>query len=308
MQDQKTPGIGKRTANVPTAIVGPNPLLCESLSRTLHESAFEIVGMAAHIEELKEPVLKLLPAQPTALLIIDARDRPADAVEQIELFRHSCPEGRIVVLANRCEPADVTSVFRSGANAYFSTIATCEDFIKSLELVMQGQTILPTEGISHLHSPGPSPSVDHTQVAERTAMPRGPGVSPHTVGTTESPGLSKQERHILRCLAEGSANKVIARDCKIAEGTVKVHVKAILRKIKVQNRTQAAIWALNNRSLVWPQGSGPSVAPDVNVKLASRTTSPTSKSYNLKRGRGSVSGRTHEIRCVAGTDVTVKTS
>ena len=307
MQDKKTPGVRKRRANVPTAIVGPNPLLCESLSRTLHDSAFEIVGMAPHIDELNEPVLKLLPAQPSALLIIDARDRPADAVDQIEFFRRSCPEGRIVVLANRCEPGDVTSVFRSGANAYFSTIATCEDFIKSLELVMQGQTILPSEGMSHLHNPGPVASIGSAQDAGRTVAPRR-AIPPHTVGTTEAPGLSKQEQHILRCLAEGSANKVIARDCKIAEGTVKVHVKAILRKIKVQNRTQAAIWALNNRSLVWSAGGGPSVAPDVNVKLASRTTSPPSKSYNLKRGRGSVSGRTHEIRCVAGTDVTVKTS
>ena len=307
MQDQKTPDDHKRNGNVPTAIVGPNPLMCESLSRTLQDSAFEIVGTASHIDELNEPILKLLPAQPTALLIIDARDRPADAIDQIELFRRSCPEGRIVVLANRCEPGDVTSVFRSGANAYFSTIATCDDFIKSLELVMQGQTILPSEGMSHLHNYEPSPS-DGAQTTARVAKRRSANNAPQTVGTTEAPGLSKQERHILRCLAEGSANKVIARDCKIAEGTVKVHVKAILRKIKVQNRTQAAIWALNNRSLVWAAGSGPSSAPDVNVNLASRTTGPASKSYNLKRGRGSVSGRSHEIRCVAGTDVTVKTN
>jgi two-component system nitrate/nitrite response regulator NarL len=48
---------------------------------------------------------------------------------------------------------------------------------------------------------------------------------------------------ILRCLMDGDSNKVIARKCDIAEATVKVHVKAILRKIKAKNRTQAALWA-----------------------------------------------------------------
>ena len=61
------------------------------------------------------------------------------------------------------------------------------------------------------------------------------------------PKLSAREKCILRCLLDGDANKVIARKFDIAEATVKVHVKAILRKIRVQNRTQAAIWAMNSR-------------------------------------------------------------
>jgi two-component system nitrate/nitrite response regulator NarL len=59
------------------------------------------------------------------------------------------------------------------------------------------------------------------------------------------PKLSAREKCILRCLLNGDANKVIARKVDIAEATVKVHVKAILRKIRVRNRTQAAIWAMN---------------------------------------------------------------
>ena len=52
----------------------------------------------------------------------------------------------------------------------------------------------------------------------------------------------------MRGLIEGESNKSIARKIDIAEATVKVHVKAILRKIRVQNRTQAAIWGMNNRA------------------------------------------------------------
>jgi two-component system, NarL family, nitrate/nitrite response regulator NarL len=58
--------------------------------------------------------------------------------------------------------------------------------------------------------------------------------------------LSDRELEILSCLASGDSNKIIARTCQIAESTVKLHLKSILRKIHVQNRTQAAIWALQN--------------------------------------------------------------
>jgi two-component system nitrate/nitrite response regulator NarL len=67
--------------------------------------------------------------------------------------------------------------------------------------------------------------------------------------------LSTQEKRILRYLVDGSSNKVIARKIDIAEATVKVHVKAILRKIRVHNRTQAAVWAINNNSFISTVGS-----------------------------------------------------
>jgi DNA-binding NarL/FixJ family response regulator len=62
------------------------------------------------------------------------------------------------------------------------------------------------------------------------------------------PRLSNREWQILSGLVKGHANKVIARDCNITEATVKVHMKSILRKIRVDNRTQAAVWALENGS------------------------------------------------------------
>ena len=58
--------------------------------------------------------------------------------------------------------------------------------------------------------------------------------------------LSRRELQILKCLADGDSNKLIARDLGISDATVKVHVKNILRKISATNRTQAAIWALNS--------------------------------------------------------------
>jgi two-component system nitrate/nitrite response regulator NarL len=69
---------------------------------------------------------------------------------------------------------------------------------------------------------------------------------PGTPALRNRPGLSEREAQILNGLVQGHANKVIARSCDITEATVKVHMKSILRKIQVANRTQAAVWALEH--------------------------------------------------------------
>ena len=64
--------------------------------------------------------------------------------------------------------------------------------------------------------------------------------------TSDVPSLSRREMLILRMLMQGASNKTIALKLVITESTVKVHMKAILRKLRLQNRTQAAIWARDN--------------------------------------------------------------
>ena len=73
----------------------------------------------------------------------------------------------------------------------------------------------------------------------------------------------------MRCLIESDSNKCIARKIDITEATVKVHIKAILRKIRVQNRTQAAIWGINNRPLARLIGNRPPLlSSDANQRSA----------------------------------------
>ena len=284
----------------PTAIVGANPLLRESLSRFLQKSSFNVAAQAARLDDLAP---EALPADRAILLIIDACDHPGGACAQIEQFRQAHPLGRIVVLANHCAPADMEQVLRSGANGYFATIATCDDFIKSLELVMGGQTVLPSEGLSSVllrragcaSAGGPEAAAPEAPAAANADVPR----------------FSARELYILRCLTEGSSNKVIARECEIAEGTVKVHVKAIMRKIKVQNRTQAAIWALNNRTVVWPCSAErhseepprerSAERPVINITLGTQKidTSMPEPLYAKASHK-----KQHSIRCVAEADAT----
>ena len=58
--------------------------------------------------------------------------------------------------------------------------------------------------------------------------------------------LSRREAEILKLIGAGAPNKAIARDLGVAEATIKVHIKSLLRKMHVNNRTQAAIWAKHN--------------------------------------------------------------
>ena len=87
-----------------------------------------------------------------------------------------------------------------------------------------------------------------------------------TDGATIAPQLSPREKSILRCLIEGDSNKCIARKIDIAEATVTVHVRAILRKIRVQNRTQAAIWAMNHQACA-EQSNAPPSGRDIDRRM-----------------------------------------
>jgi DNA-binding CsgD family transcriptional regulator len=97
------------------------------------------------------------------------------------------------------------------------------------------------------------------------------------VNSNKAPRLSARQRLILRCLINGDANKTIARKIHVTEATVKVHVKAILRKIRVNNRTQAAIWAMNNRSFIPVKDNQSTAMPELPIlplpQLTSRQTS-----------------------------------
>ncbi len=97
---------------------------------------------------------------------------------------------------------------------------------ESLRLVMMGEKVFPTDLSELLLRNNP----------QKAPMP-GPG---------ERQGLTEREMQILCCLIKGQSNKMIAIHFNITEATVKVHLKSLLRKINASNRTQAAIWALNN--------------------------------------------------------------
>jgi DNA-binding NarL/FixJ family response regulator len=236
----------RRRQGFATFIVGKSVLIREGIARILSAANFRTIASVSSIDDLSPSKLQ---SHPSLVLIVHSGDDFESAVEQIELLKERHPKARIAVVADHYRLHEMVSAFRAGASGYFIDVMTCDVFVKSIELVMMGETIFPPAFMSSiLDSEG-----DHFAKAE----PRN-GNDRAIAFTTDriTQQLSPREKSIMQCLIAGDSNKSIARKIDIAEATVKVHVKAILRKIRVQNRTQAAIWGMNNGSLVRPTNDG----------------------------------------------------
>jgi two-component system nitrate/nitrite response regulator NarL len=236
-----------RRQSFATVLIGKSILIREGIARILRAANFRTSASVSCAEDL--PPTKLQPDQ-VLFLIVHCGDDFDIAVQQIELLRERHPGGRIAILADDYQPSELVSAFRAGANGYFVNVMTCDAFIKSIELVMMGETIFPPAFLSFVLDP------ERGRPHEATSRDED---DPAILLTADpvAPQLSPREQSILRCLIEGDSNKSIARKIDISEATVKVHVKAILRKIRVQNRTQAAIWGINNVSLTGPGNCSP---------------------------------------------------
>src|SRR6202047_531022 len=249
----------RRRQSFATIIVGKSILLREGLARILHSANFRILASVSCANELLPS--KLQPHQPLFLVVHTGDDFDA-AAEQIELLRDQHPGGRIAIVSDHYRLGELVSAFRAGANGYFVDIKTCDVFIKSMELVMMGETIFPSAFLSFVLDP------EGALLGEAAPRDENNQAMPIWNKNTFAPQLSTREKLILRCLIEGDSNKCIARKINIAEATVKVHVKAILRKVRVHNRTQAAIWAMNNESVIrLAKNSSPPSTSDVSKWL-----------------------------------------
>jgi two-component system, NarL family, nitrate/nitrite response regulator NarL len=140
------------------------------------------------------------------------------------------PQTKVVLLTDQVTSEWLDKAVQAGASGFLPKDISADALRFSLELVLLGEQIFPT-----LHS---------------LLEPRFhavPAVRPSAPDNHVRPiPISVRENQILGCLVNGLPNKTIARHLDIAEATVKVHLKALLRKINVRNRTQAAIWGLSN--------------------------------------------------------------
>jgi DNA-binding NarL/FixJ family response regulator len=220
-------------------LVGKCSLLREGLARILRSAHFRVLASVRCADDL--PISKIYPHQMLFLVIRTGDDFYA-TIEQVGTLKKCHPDGRLAVVADHYQPIELVSAFRAGATGYFVDDMSSDAFVKSIELVMMGETVFPPELLSFaLES-----EANHSHEAALRDGNQAPLV---TAEDAIAPQLSPREQSILRYLVKGESNKSIARKIDIAEATVKVHVKAILRKIRVHNRTQAAIWGMNSGSL-----------------------------------------------------------
>ena len=220
----------KRRRSRLTIVVGRNSLRKDGLTQFLRSADFGMVTSATSADDLCAS--KIRPGQVLYVVVHSGDDFDAE-VAQIEPLR-SRQDGRVIMVADRYRLNEMTAAYRAGANGYFVDVTNSDVFIKSIELVMMGETVFPPAFLPF--------AVDTKREHDNDGNAHnGVAVTPDQ---QIAPQLSPREKLILRCLVEGDSNKLIARKIDIAEGTVKVHIKAILRKIGVHNRTQAAIWGI----------------------------------------------------------------
>ena len=148
----------------------------------------------------------------------------------MEQVREMQPDMKLVVLVDDLDRKLLADYFGAGVDGYLLKDVSTQALIASLNLVLTGERVF---------SSGLIPMVVEQATAAKPTENIGNSV--------DGVELSERETEILRHLAVGEANKVIANQLNVAEATVKVHIKHILKKTAVQNRTQAAIWAINNR-------------------------------------------------------------
>ena len=203
---------------------------------TSHPPGFRVVASKPNFADIE---LTELAKDEANLLVIEAGEAPPAVIPHIARFKQDQPLGRIVLLQHHWRTADIAAAFEAGTNACFTENMDSHELLKAIELIMLGhQTMLPNEVVAELA--GREHKVSTIGGGEPSIVSQ--------IGNLvrQNLSLSPRETSILSCLSRGASNKLIAREINISEATVKVHVKAILRKIGVANRTQAAVWAMTN--------------------------------------------------------------
>ncbi len=205
-------------------LVSKNEISREGLSRIISDGEFDVIQTVMEASRISwsdcpEDVLILMDIDDSTPLISD--------LNEIHLNR---PSAKCVILAEKFEFNQMVSYFQHNARGYLIKNMPCTPLIASLRLVALGELVMPSSLVEVLFE-------EHPQML---------GWQEANVDI-ETAHLSQREMDVLCCLMAGQSNKLIARRLDLSEATVKVHVKAILRKIKVDNRTQAAMWATANR-------------------------------------------------------------
>jgi two-component system, NarL family, nitrate/nitrite response regulator NarL len=214
---------------VATVLIGHNTLLRTGIGHTLSGSRF---ALAQDVLCGASDVSATAREAPVLVLICESRSSD-EYVEMIRQVKAQCPTARVVILVDHMEPQAVMQLCQAGMDGLFLTGMGGTSVIKALELVMMGETFIPGAlGLT---------LIDQTLGSTRST--NGYATSSPASDIARASKLSAREAQILHHLTQGASNKLIARDLGLAEATVKVHVKAILRKVKVANRTQAAMWA-----------------------------------------------------------------
>jgi len=162
------------------------------------------------------------------IILLDMRMPGINGLGVLELVRKHDPELPIVMLTTSTDEGDLLESLRQGAQGYLLKDMEPDELVLALRDIVSGKTVVAPD-----LAPILAKAVQGGGVTEKEE----PDDSPFSE-------LTPRETEILGLLAEGQSNKAIARNLGISDGTVKLHVKAILRKLEVHSRVEAAVMAV----------------------------------------------------------------
>lgn len=208
------------TGSCRVLLVDDHPLFRRGVAQLIaSQPDFEVIGEAASSDEGVSLTAELKPD----LVLMDLNMRDGSGLDALKQIKDSGLEAQVILLTVSDAEQDFISAVRAGAEGYLLKGSEPEEILAKLRQAARGETVFAEPLMSMLLS------------AMRSGAPAPP---------TSEECLTTRERQILRLIAAGKSNKHIARELNISDGTVKVHVKNLLRKLNLQSRLEAAVWAL----------------------------------------------------------------
>jgi two-component system nitrate/nitrite response regulator NarL len=230
---------------VPVAIIDKSVLFRVGLKYILSGRRFRVTAECSGLSDLPEHAL--VDESCVALLGLDREVQTV--LPEVSALKQKYRGLHIIALSEQFHADQLLAVIEAGADGYLlKNEISPVTLLKSVELVLVGGVVVP-QGFAKLLSSRAQVLLDNGPAIPEPELPSvcQPPDPANDVAQADDLGrLSSREHLVLMHLTRGDSNKCIARVLNIAEATVKVHVKSLLRKIRVCNRTQAAMWAMTH--------------------------------------------------------------
>jgi two-component system nitrate/nitrite response regulator NarL len=205
-------------------LIDDHALVRRGIGELLQSRGAQVVASVSSGEEGVRRAVELRPD----IILLDVKMPGVNGIETVERLRAAGIAAPVVMLTMSREDAELGAALRAGAQGYLLKDMEPEELLPALEAVLRGESVVAREMVGTLAA------IVRDDAGARPAAPRPAELFAE---------LTPRELEILQHVADGSSNKMIARALEITDGTVKLHVKAILRKLGMRSRVEAAVAA-----------------------------------------------------------------
>ncbi len=188
------------------------------------QSGIEVVGEA---KDGREGIALAKQLRPD-IVLMDVQMPECNGIQATEAIHQELPDVRIIMLTVSEQDEDLFSAIKAGARGYLLKSIEPDHLLKSIDLLMKGEAVIPHTMASKL-------------LTEFSVLAKKTGAAADSSGKYQP--LTNREKEILQTLSGGATNKEIGNALHISEHTVKIHLKNILKKLHMNNRIQAAVYA-----------------------------------------------------------------